>query len=284
MKIHTLTLNWNGVDKLKKLKPGLMDNFAYISMSAGKQVSDYPVWYIRDNGSKDDSVQFLNEKCQDCPFEILVNEIDHNRDNFAKGMNYLFNKANPDDGDFVLLLNNDVEFGDSRALYHMIKLQEQTNADVVGARLLYSGTNNLQHAGVIFAEKYGNMPYHYRHKETSDNSAQKNRYFQAVTAAVVLISAKAFRSVNGFDEKFNWAFDDIDLILRIGSLKPNNVVYCGKTNIFHEESASLSKNPVNKMFLNSNVRYFKEKWAGKYDLDLNRYLHDESYNSIPSKD
>lgn len=282
MKIHALTLNWNGEDNLKKLKPGLMSNFAYVSMRAGKQINDYPVWHIRDNGSKDGSVGFIENYCSglDCPFEISLHKIEHNRDNFAKGMNFLFEKANPSNDDFILLLNNDIEFGDSKSLFNMVELQKETNADVVGARLLYPGTDILQHAGVIFAEKYGNMPYHYRHKEKSDEDAEKNRYFQAVTAAVVLIKAKAFRDVGGFDESFHWAFDDIDLILRIGSLKNNNVVYCGKTKIFHEESASLSKNAVNKLFLNSNVKYFKNKWSSKYELDLNRYTNDKSYNLV----
>ena len=52
----------------------------------------------------------------------------------------------------------------------------------------------------------------------------------------------------------------------------------GGTKIFHEESASLKKNPVNKMFMSPNVKHFKSKWTGKYELDHDKYLNDSSYN------
>ena len=60
--------------------------------------------------------------------------------------------------------------------------------------------------------------------------------------------------------------------------KPNNVIYCGTTDRFHEESASLQKNPVNTMFVGPNVSLFKSTWAEKYEEDLDRYLKDPNYN------
>ena len=39
-------------------------------------------------------------------------------------------------------------------------------------------------------------------------------------------------------------------------------MYCGKTNVYHEESASLKKNPVNKMMMPHNVSAFRKKWEG----------------------
>jgi len=148
----------------------------------------------------------------------------------------------------------------------------------VGARLLYSGTDKLQHAGVIFGPRYGKMPYHFRRGEKSDSNAKKNRYFQAVTAAVCLINPVSFRRVGGMDCNLRWAFEDVDLNLKIG--QQEKIAYCGETKIYHEESASLAKNPVNKLFLNHNVTYFKNKWFGKYDLDHEKYLADPKYNEI----
>lgn len=262
--IHILTLTWNGLDKLKTLLPTLE-----------KAVTPLPSpvkWYIRDNGSNDGTPEWLQAyKGNWIEIEPLL--MDHNRNNFAQGVNSLVELASPNDDDFILLLNNDITFGDDDSLYNMMKLFEN-HADIamVGARLLYSGTNKLQHAGVIFGPKYGNMPFHYRWKEESDAQAEKNRYFQAVTAACAMIRAKDFVKL---DTRFNWAFEDIDLALRIGQKK--KIAYCGQTKIFHEESASLKKNPVNKLFLQQNVQRFKMKWFGKYVLDHPKYLKRPNY-------
>ena len=277
--IHILTLTWNGLDKLKKLKPTLEK----VVVPLGQPVR----WYIRDNGSTDGTVEWLeNYKSQ--WVDMQPDYFDHNRDNFAKCVNGLilsahFNIKASEDGitrfgkdDFILLLNNDIEFADQMSLHNMMKLMKDPKIGVVGTRLLYNGTNKLQHGGVIFGKRYGNMAYHYRYQEESDKIAQKNRYFQAVTAACCLIRGSAFEEM---DEKFHWCFEDIDLCLRIGAAGWK-IAYCGQTKIYHEESATLNKNPVNKMFMSQNVKRFKKKWFGKYNLDHEKYLKNSNYNEI----
>jgi len=256
--IHILTLTWNGLDKLKRLAPTLE--------SACEDLGHDVTWYVRDNGSKDGTPDWLHEY-KPSGINLKSMFIDHNRANFAQGVNSLSEMANPQWGDFIMLLNNDMVFGDKTSIANMLKLMQEAQVGVVGARLLYSGTNKLQHAGVIFGPKYGNMPFHYRWREESDKQAEKNRYFQAVTAACCVIRAT---DIVKMDEKFVWAFEDIDMCLRIG--KKKRIAYCGQTKIFHDESASLKKNPVNNLFLNQNVARFKDKWVGKYTLDHERYL------------
>lgn len=265
--IHVLTLSWNGLDKLQRLKDGLFRNLKKLD-----GVIPYR-WYIRDNGSHDGTADVVSTWDK-----TTIKAMSHNRDNFAKGMNSLVDITSIGSNDKFLFLNNDVQFFDDNSIEKMYKLLISKNAGAVGARLLYNGTNNLQHAGVIFGHRYGDMPYHYRHKELSDVNAIKNRRFQAVTAAVCLVDANTFRTVGGFDEKFFWAFEDIDLCLRMSSIKP--ILYCGETSIYHEESASLKKNPVNKMFLSNNVDHFKSKWTGKYEIDHDKYLSNPEFNII----
>ena len=258
--IQILTLTWNGLDKMKALHDGLARNIDNV----GEEV----IWYVRDNGSKDDTVKWLKE--YDGPINIKTLIKDHNRDNFAQGVNSLAEMAREDWRPKVIVkgrsvgatsmaahaasnkfmfLNNDIVFGDDVSLKKMNDLYK-SNSDIgmVGARLLYNDTNKLQHAGVIFSKQYGLMPYHYRHGEESDKAAEQNRYFQAVTAACSLLCAEKFFEVGCLDQKFSWAFEDIDLCLKFNETK--RIAQCGKTKIFHEESASLKKNPVNKYKLN----------------------------------
>jgi GT2 family glycosyltransferase len=273
MKLHALTLSWNGLPKLNKLYPGLMDNFNSL-LKSEKELTDC-LWHLRDNGSKDETVKQGKEWNS-----TIIYDVGHNRDNFAKCVNYLFKEANPQDDDFILLLNNDVVFPDKVSLRELFYVYNKTKADVVGCKLLYENTNKLQHAGVIFSDKYGRMPFHFRPGEDDDFNASKHRYFQSVTAACCLVKVRAFRQVNGMNESFFWAFEDIDMCLKIGQLKKNNIAYCGTSFIYHEESASLKKNPVNKMHLNNNVSLFQKIWFGKYKIDHDDYLKNSNYNLI----
>ena len=285
-KLYIFTLNWNGADKLVKLEPTLMRAIGPMFYSDGrlKDGVEQPIWYIRDNGSKDSSLEEI-EKWRLAGWRTVptkVFDIGHNRDSFAKGMNFLFEQANPADDDVILLLNNDVIIEGPHSIQEMLDLMNRTGAAVVGARLLYTNTRRLQHAGVIFGPKYGNMPYHYRPNEPPDQRSNTNRYFQAVTAAVCMVRAGSFRRIGGMDEGYRWAFEDIDMCLQIGQTE--KIAYCGKTVILHEESASLKKNPVQKMFMSSNVNYFKQKWWNngkpRYILDHQRYIDNSSYNEI----
>lgn len=272
MKIHALTLTWNGEHLLKDLAPTLQSSFEFCKQNQNIQCS----WYVRDNSSKDNTLSFLDEIKNKIPLKIIKST--HNTDTFSACVNNLVKIAEPKNEDYILLVNNDIIIKDNFAISNMIELQKKTKAGVVGARLLYTNTNNLQHAGVIFSKKYNTLPYHYRLNEPSDNYAKKDRYFQAVTAAFCLIKADSFFRVGGMDESYKWAFEDIDLCLKIGQTE--KIAYCGSPTIYHSESASLKKNPVNKMFINPNVACFRNKWQGKYKIDHDLYLNNNEYNQI----
>lgn len=270
--LYLLTLTWNGCDKLTKLKESLLPALKDI---------DY-TWLIKDNASKDDTVAVASS----WEGNIKVLPYPSNNQNFSEGMNYLFNAAAPQDNDLIMLLNNDIIVNDTKSIKSMINVIEKDDSvGAVGARLLYTGTNNLQHAGVVFSNRHG-MPLHFRGSEVSDKHAESNRLFQVVTGAVLLTKAEYFRQaftknssgIQGMDENLRWAFDDVDLCLAINHNMNKKVVYCGGTNIFHEESVSLKKNPVNKLFQSHNTKYLMEKWKNRYILDQDSYVKNVKHN------
>lgn len=130
------------------------------------------------------------------------------------------------------------------------------------------------------------MPVHFRAGQTTDNHAERNREFQVVTGAVLLTKAEYFKNVHetnksgikGMDENYHWAFDDVDLCLSIKYNMNKKIVYCGKTNIFHEESASLKKNPTNKLFMPHNTNYLVKKWGARFIGDRAIYTRDPKHN------
>ena len=270
--LNIFTLSWNGCNKLTKLKESLIPTLREL---------DY-TWFIKDNGSKDDTVATVSnwgDKVKILPYK-------DNRQNFSAGVNYCFNAAAPVDSDLVMLLNNDIIFNDTSSVRNMLNiLHKDKDVGVVGARLLYTDTNKLQHAGVVFNPTY-DTPMHFRAGQVTDGDAEKNRLFQVVTGAVLITRADLFKNVwskntsgtKGMDENFHWAFDDVDLCLSIKYNLGKKIVYCGNTNIFHEESATLKKNPTNKMFLTHNLKYLFDKWRGRYNIDQGIYTYDSKHN------
>jgi GT2 family glycosyltransferase len=242
---------------------------------------DY-TWFIKDNASKDNTVATASMWGD----TVKVFSYKDNKQNFSEGCNFLFREASPNDKDYIMLLNNDVIFKDTASIKKMLDIiQKDDTVGVVGARLLYTNTNLLQHAGVVFNPTY-KTPMHFRANQQSDKDAEKNRMFQAVTGAAAITKAEYFRNsfnqnksgIKGMDENYHWAFDDVDLCLSIKYNMNKKIVYCGDTNISHEESASLKKNPVNKLFLNHNLRYMFGKWGERYIIDQDIYTKNSRHN------
>ena len=145
--LYLLTLTWNACDKLTKLKESLLPALEDV---------DY-TWLIKDNASKDETVATASS----WEGNIKVLPYKDNRQNFSEGMNYLFAEAAPKDNDLVMLLNNDVIFNDKKSIKKMIDLIQKDRAiGAVGARLLFTNTDSLQHAGVVFNNIY-HMPMHF---------------------------------------------------------------------------------------------------------------------------
>jgi O-antigen biosynthesis protein len=275
--LYIFTLTWNAADKLSALHDSLMPSLEGIEHQ----------WLIKDNASKDDTIA----KASTWGGTVKVIPYKNNRQNFSEGCNFLFQEASPNDQDYVMLLNNDIIFKDTVSIKKMLDLiQQDDSVGMVGARLLYTNTNLLQHAGVVFNPTY-KTPMHFRAGQSSDKDAEKNRLFQVVTGAVAITKAEYFRNafdknksgINGMDENYFWAFDDVDLCLSIHYNMNKKIVYCGGTQIFHEESGSLKKNPVNKLFLKSNLQYMFSKWRDRYVIDNREYTENPKHNLYESR-
>jgi len=269
--LNILTLTWNKFDKLNSLKESLLPALDGI---------DY-TWFIKDNASLDDTC----ERVSTWGDKVNLTKYKDNLQNFSQGMNYLFNVASPKDNDLVMLLNNDMTIGDKTSIKNMISLLKG-DVGAVGAKLLYTGTRRIQHAGVIFPNH--GLPLNYRRGDQDDPTASRNRYFQAVTGAIIVMKAETYKNIcttnksgiGGLCEGLIWCFDDIDACLSIATNQRKKIVYCGETNIFHDESASLKENPVNKLFMDYNVKFFSSKWKGRYLNDLEKYSTNSKYNLI----
>lgn len=256
-----MTLTWNAKDKLEKLYRSILPALDGLNWR----------WAIRDNGSVDNTAEMV-ESWNDNRITIVKHN--NNLANYSQGNNALFKLMFPNnesitDNDYLLLLNNDIVFKDDVSINNMLNIIDNDNEiGVVGCKLNYEDNPNIiQHAGVLFHPANVGTPYHYRAGRVEEERDRKNRYYPIVTGAVLLTKAKLFADIGGLNEKLNWSWDDSYYCMDV-SQRGKKIVYCGKTNILHSESASLKKNPVNKLFFKQNLQIFINAWQNKIDKQL----------------
>ncbi len=177
-------------------------------------------------------------------------------------------------GDYLLFLNNDTKPHPGWLSAMVAVAQSDLTIAIVGARLLYrDGT--VQHAGVGFSQRDGVPRHVYRGFPSDHRVVQRDRDFQAVTAACILIRADAFQQVDGFDAGYDNGYEDIDLCLRIGEAGLRTR-YCGQAVVEHFESVS-RRSEVEDLdpAADANLALFMSRWASKARRDeLNIYADD----------
>ncbi len=167
-------------------------------------------------------------------------------------------------GDYVLLLNNDTEVITPTWLEEMLMLAQRNDVGAVGA-MLYYPDNTIQHAGVIVG--IGGVAGH-AHKCFPRNSLGYMgrcaivQNFSAVTFACTMIPAEVYRSLNGIDEKFAVAFNDVDMCLRIKEAG-YNICWTPYAELYHYESKSrgMENTPEKVKRFEGEVALFKERWG-----------------------
>ncbi len=142
-------------------------------------------------------------------------------------------------GEYILLLNNDMQVITPGWLREMVSLAAQPGVGGVGA-LLYYPDDTVQHAGVIVglggfaghSHKYarrGASGYMFRQATVNNLSA--------VTGACLMVPAAVYDAVEGLDESFAVAYNDVDFCLRIRRAG-YRILFTPYAQLYHFESKS----------------------------------------------
>ena len=129
-------------------------------------------------------------------------------------------------GEYLLLLNNDVEVINGTWLGEMLALCAQPGVGIVGAKLYYPD-DTIQHAGDRRAGGHGGHSHKYAKRGGSGYMfrAATVQDLSAVTAACLLVKAAVYDEAGGLDEGFAVAFNDVDFCLRVRALA---IGYCSR--------------------------------------------------------
>lgn len=214
---------------------------------------------IVENNSKDKEIFDYYEELQKKHDNLRVVEW-KGKFNYAAINNYGAQYA---EGEYLLLLNNDVEIITEEWIEEMLMFAQREDVGAVGVKLFYPD-DTLQHAGVYLG--VGGVAGHCMKGISKGDPGYFGRASIAqnvscVTAACMMIPAKVFREIDGFDEKYEVAFNDVDLCMRIrkaGYL----IVFTPYAELYHYESKSrgTDEEPEKRARFVSEVKRFQTQW------------------------
>lgn len=142
-------------------------------------------------------------------------------------------------GRFVVFLNNDTIPQQGWLGPMVAAMDRDPRIGIVGSRLLYPGSEHVQHAGVEFADD--GRPYHRFQFQPADTPGiDVNCLVPAVTAACLLTRREVLERCGAFDEAFRNGYEDIDFCLRVREAG-YQILYCAESILLHHESATAGR-------------------------------------------
>jgi GT2 family glycosyltransferase len=164
-------------------------------------------------------------------------------------------------GEYLLLLNDDVEVVTGDFLATMMGIAVQPDVGAVGCKLLYSD-GTLQHAGHV----YSGEPMHAFLGRGADEPGPHglllvDREVSGVTAACCLVRADVFDEVGGVSRQFAVNYNDVDFCLKVRRAG-YRIVYTPHAVLYHFESQT-RRNVVT----DDDRRRIRDRWAHELDHD-----------------
>lgn len=214
-----------------------------------------------DNGSSDENRRKIEKLVQDNHVRYIYQKMDFN---FSAMCNIGFEHSK---GAYVLLLNDDIEITQDDWLDRMVGQAEQAHTGAVGAKLLYPGTDKIQHTGVI------NRVSGPAHILMGFSDSQTYYYGRnrldfdcfAVTGACLLVSREKFLEAGKMDEKLSVTYNDVDLCINLLEAGYYNVIR-NDVILYHHESASRGYDLISDEKMARLIREREYMWKKHPDL------------------
>ena len=235
-KVAIVILNWNGRKYLEQFLPSVL----------ATSYSNCEVVVV-DNGSTDDSVQFLQKNY--ASVRLVGFPLNYG---FAKGYNEALKQVQ---ADYYVLLNTDVEVS-THWLQPMVELLEtdKTIAACQPKILSYGNKKLFDYAGAAggWIDKFG---YPFARGRIFDVCEEDHGQYNDpswifwASGAAMVIRSNIFREVKGFDEYFFAHQEEIDLCWRI-QLAGYKLMSCPQSVVYHIGGGTLPRGNTKKTYLN----------------------------------
>jgi len=176
-------------------------------------------------------------------------------------------------GDFLCLMNNDIEIVTGDWLEEMLSFAALPGIGAVGAKLWYPNVQDgLQHAGVVIG--MGGVAGHAhvglaRGQVGYFGRIALHHRLMAVTAACMLIRKDHYLQVGGLDESIAVAFNDVDFCLRLHEAGLACIL-TPYAEMVHHESASRGDDlsAAQRERFMTEEKFMHERWGDRLQNDL----------------
>ena len=233
---NTISEKMNGFPRVSVIIPS-KDNVDVLTtcLKSLAEKTEYPNYEIIlvDNGSCAENQKRIMALKESIGFEYIYEPMDFN---FSKMCN--LGVANSK-GDYILLLNDDMEIISSDWLSVMVGQASLPHVGAVGAKLLYPDTDLIQHAGITnlwvgpahkLLKEHDNTDYYYGRNVLPYDMI-------GVTAACLLVSKNKYFEAGGFCEKIAISYNDVDFCFSLYDCGYYNVIR-NDVVLYHHESVS----------------------------------------------
>ena len=233
-----------------------------ISKTSYKQ---YEIIIVDNNSDDADTLRCLDSFADQGNIRVLRDERPFN---YSQLNNSAIQHAQ---GEFVVLMNNDIEVLSEDWLAEMVSIAIQDGVGCVGARLWYPN-ETLQHGGLIGG--IGGVAGHsHKHLPRGEMGyfARANliQSLLGVTAACLLVRKSIYEEVGGLNaENLKVAFNDVDFCLKVRACGYRNV-WTPYAELYHHESATrgYEDTPEKQSRFSSEVLYMQNKWGNTLRKD-----------------
>ena len=238
LKVAVVILNWNTRELLEKFLPVVLRH----SEKEGVKV------FVADNGSADDSVDFLNRNYYK---RIGIIRLDKNY-GFAEGYNMALSRI---ESEFFVLLNTDVE-PTANWLTPLLDVMESDNliAACMPKVKAYDQPDFFEYAGAAggYIDKYGYAFCQgriFNSIETDYGQYDKECDILWATGACMMLRGPLFKILGGLDPFFFAHMEEIDLCWRLKN-RGYRIRYSPHSIVYHIGGGTLAMGNPKKIYLN----------------------------------
>ena len=201
---------------------------------------------VVDNGSADDSVLSLGEEFPSVKVIGTKSNL-----GFAGGNNAGIRAGN---GEYFLLVNNDVEVSRNFLEPLVDSLMGNANAGLASPKILYFERNGLiQYAGAVRINPMTGRGRKLGHLQTDKGQFNFVRTTDLGHGACLLISRKVFDSVGLLPEEYFLYYEEHDFTEQ-AKARGFEVYYVGTSSVYHKESVSVGRTSPLKTFYQARNR------------------------------
>jgi GT2 family glycosyltransferase len=233
--VSIVILNFNGVNYLKKFLPSVL----------ATQYENYEV-VVADNGSSDNSLEVLKSE-----FPTVKIITSPTNEGFAGGYNWALKRI---EADYYVLLNSDVEVTPNW-IAPMVEVLEANpqNAACQPKLLSYQEQDSFEYAGAA-GGWIDTLGYPFSRGRVFDVCEKDQQQYEDTapifwaSGAAMMIRAKVFHALHGFDDSFFAHQEEIDLCWRM-HLAGYKAFCCPQAVVYHVGAGTLPRGG-RKVFLN----------------------------------